>query len=139
MIYLGMIMLLAWVALHDRKHKVIEDGVTLLGILIALNVHLYFGGIYTCIAGLTAGILVIWFGNLFRIHNLGGGDAKLMAFIGSVFGPWPMALTWGLSLLFFHLYFLRHKREKLEPYAPFILAGFLGACACLSVTYFLTT
>lgn len=128
------------VSLYDLKNKVVLDGVTLVGMLLALNTQLLIGDIHACVWGITAGIGAVWAGNLVGIHRLGGGDAKLLALIGSFLG-WQIALlTWALSVLAFNIWFHRAERQQLEPYAPFITAGYLiGVIAWHAATLFSRT
>jgi len=108
----------------DVETKVIGDGMTLLGILVALNYQLFFGNIHASIMGLTAGVWIVWIMNLWKIRNLGGGDAKLMAMIGA-FTSWPIVIiTATIASILFDPY-KKKRKERSIAYAPFITMSFI--------------
>lgn len=131
---IALIILLFFVSRVDLKTKIISDGITLLGMLIALNLQLFFGDIKACVLGITAGILVVWIMNLIRVQKLGGGDAKLMGLIGACVG-WPMALaTAGVAFILF-LPVKYGSKQKSIAYAPYITVAFIGIVLCKKILF----
>lgn len=130
-----LILVLIYVSSIDIETRIIPDGITLIGILVALNYQLYCGNIEVSIMGMTAGVLIIWVLNILKVNNLGGGDAKLMSLIGAC-TSWQIVLG---TALIANLVSMPHRDKELmlqKPYAyaPFITIGFVISW---TVKYFL--
>lgn len=125
-----MILILLAIAAVDVKTKTISDGVTLIGILVALNVQAYYGDLKACVAGLTCGVLAMFSLNLLKVQKVGGGDAKLMAFIGAVFGWQVCLLTALMALVCDNMYRTIFEKRGLLPYAPAIVVAFILVRIC---------
>ncbi len=124
MIYLLAILALIGISIEDKKTMAIHDGITLLGTLAVLNIHLFFGDIKLCIIGLTAGIMSIFFMNASGLQKLGGGDMKLMGLLGAIFG-WQVAVaTTGLAWLIYKACSGR-STARYMAYSPFITVAFI--------------
>ena len=123
-ILVGFLML---ISVLDCKTKEITDGLSLLGIILALNFQLSNGDIKLAIVGINAGILIVWLMNCLRFTRLGGGDAKLMAFIGACLGWKVVLLTALLAFVIFGLSKnrLRNKGISQVAYSPFISGGLI--------------
>lgn len=136
MIIFAVIIYLIIISYYDIKTHIIADGMTLLGMLIALNYQLFFGSITQSIIGLTVGVSGIFIINTLKIQHLGGGDAKLLGMIGA-FTNWQVAL---LTILI--AYFLRKiikSKKKVSAYAPFITTSFILVILCQNAILYLTT
>lgn len=121
-----LLILLLYVSVVDIKTKVIADGITLLGILLALNYQVFYGDVKAAVLGMTAGIMIVWIMNNLRIHNVGGGDAKLIGLIGACTN-WRVAIGTALMAYLVSL-FRRQKRYRTQmsyAYAPYITIGFV--------------
>jgi leader peptidase (prepilin peptidase) / N-methyltransferase len=125
------------VAFIDFFHFMIPDSITLFGLGLGVLVSFLPGGItpLQCLLGIVAGggslfvigILGEWIFK--RGEAMGGGDVKLMAFCGAVFG-WKIALitivlasfigaTAGISLILARVFPKDHK----IPFGPFLACG----------------
>ena len=103
----------------DIKYKVIYEGVTLLGILLAFNYHLFCGDVFLSIMGVNTGIVIVWVMNCLKWHNVGGGDAKLMATVGAFLGWIPVVFVAFGAWILCRIFRIFH-RQRAVPYAPFI-------------------
>lgn len=131
------LLLLLPITLIDLKHYIIPDELTLPFIALALLVALLPGGItpLTAILGSAAGggslYAIGWLGSVIlkRGDAMGGGDIKLMAVIGALWGP-EIALMSIVFGAFFGSFFgvLLMIRKKISadhhiPFGPFLSAG----------------
>lgn len=101
---------------------IIPDGISLLGILIALHLQYNDGNILQALLGIDMGIGVMWIMNCLKLQRVGGGDAKLMALIG-VFTNWQVALCTALIALLIYLPFKYRLKQKTVAYSPYIVGG----------------
>jgi leader peptidase (prepilin peptidase) / N-methyltransferase len=125
------------VAVIDLFHFMIPDSITLSGLALGVLVSFLPGGItpLECLLGIVAGggslfvigLLGEWIFK--RGEAMGGGDVKLMAFCGAIFG-WKIALltivlasfigaTAGISLILARVFPKDHK----IPFGPFLACG----------------
>lgn len=120
------------VIVSDSNFLVIPDEVTLVSSIVVLIVRFAFYGLTNSVLYLVYGIcsfismyLLMLLGNyLFKRDSLGGGDIKLMFFIGCCLGPWLSLFTIFLSSfialpLSLILYF--RNRDNVIPFGPFLL------------------
>ena len=73
----------------DIRHRRVPNWLTISGILagIGLNTFLYeSAGLWLSLKGLGLALLVYF--PLYAIRAMGAGDAKLMAAVGTIAGPW---------------------------------------------------
>ena len=124
------------VIVSDFNYLIISDEVTIfMSILIVLITFFSYGiesGIYSIVFGLILFAFMFLFmlmGNkIFKKETLGGGDIKLMFFIGTVLNPWN-----GLFSLFIasisafpvSLIFYMKRKSRVIPFGPFLLFGCL--------------
>jgi len=127
---------LLFISYVDIKTKVIKDGITLFGILIALNWHLFIGNITVAVLGMTAGVGIAWGMELFKLNRLGGGDVKLLALIGACMG-WQVAVSTAITAFIIFLPVKYRSKQKKVAYAPFITMSFVLVNLWLIVTSFL--
>lgn len=120
------------VIVSDSNFLVIPDEVTIVFSLLVILTRLIFLGLKNALLYFGFGIgaflvmyLLMLFGNfIFKKESLGGGDIKLMFFIGCVVGPWMSLFTIFLSSfialpLSLILYF--RNKDNVIPYGPFLL------------------
>lgn len=119
-----LLIFLAIVCYVDIKTKIIQDGLSLLGILVFLNWQLFFGDIRMAIIGLTVGVLTTFFFNEISGTMVGGGDAKIMGLIGCVIG-WQVVFVLILSKILCWVYRKVTNNYKTIAYAPFITIGMI--------------
>jgi len=136
-IQISVLLMLIPITVIDLIHFVIPDSMTIPGLIIGILVSFLPGDVspLECVLGIAAGG-----GSLFVIGTLGewilrkgeamgGGDVKLMAFCGGVFG-WKVALTTivlasligaivGIILIVFKVLKTDHK----IPFGPFLSCG----------------
>jgi len=120
-----LLLLLVVISIIDIRTKIISDGFTVTGILIALLMGVFAHHFFSSLVGALVGVLSIRLLNDLRLQRLGGGDAKLVGMIGAFMG-WKIAL---LTAVFSSLAFIpaRFIRVKGIAYAPFITIGFVLA------------
>jgi leader peptidase (prepilin peptidase)/N-methyltransferase len=125
------------VALIDAAHFIIPDIFTLPGLVVSIAVSFIPGGLtpIQCGTGVLAGggslFVAGLLGKLLLKKNdaMGGGDVRLMAFLGGLFG-WKIALVSifaasilgslaGAALIFFNTLGKDHK----IPFGPFLACG----------------
>jgi prepilin peptidase CpaA len=88
-------------AAFDLRQRRIPNWLTLTGLLlgIAMNVFLFgTDGLLTSLQGASLALLV--YVPLFALRAMGAGDAKLMAAIGAITGPWNWLGVMVLTALF---------------------------------------
>ncbi len=118
------------IALIDGKHRLVLNVLVYPAIALTLVYHLVAGGQSWTAVGLGGGlalaafVLAAWL----RPGDLGGGDVKLAALIGLIFGfpgvLWPLLLGVGLGGLAAAYLLLRgYGRRYHIPYAPFLSLG----------------
>jgi leader peptidase (prepilin peptidase)/N-methyltransferase len=126
------------VAVIDLRHYIIPDAISLTGLALALAVSFIPDGItpQQSLLGVAAGggfllltgLIGEWL--LRRKDAMGGGDIKLMAFLGAAWGPLAAFLgivlgslvgaLVGLGLLFFKAL----REDHRLPFGPFLAGGF---------------
>ena len=122
------------VIVSDTNYLIIPDEVTVVFSILVILARWIFLGIGNALTFLLYGLgaflimyLLMLFGNfLFKKESLGGGDIKLMFFIGCCVGPWMSIFTIFLSSfialpLSLLLYF--KSRDSVIPYGPFLLVA----------------
>lgn len=135
------IILLIGANIIDWKIKEVPDGISLLGILIAINYNLFFGDVRMAIIGGTLGILFVAMLNWLNIQRLGGGDSKLAGMIGA-FTNWLVVA--GVLVLAYAVSRIRLKGEKEIAYTPYMTVALIsigvvtiGIKLCLNVISYL--
>lgn len=131
------LLILIPIAVIDYHHYIIPDSFTLGGLALGIAFCFIPGGItpLQCFFGILAGggslYLLGFFGELvFKKEAMGGGDIKLMAFLGAVWG-WKVA---ALSIIFgalfgavigilFMIIRILPKNHQI-PFGPFLGLGF---------------
>jgi len=135
----------------DLEHRIIPDEISLGGILLGLilsiifpwihkgigwsylNVHMraFLESVIGAITG--AGLLYItgWIGSIiFKKEAMGGGDVKLLALIGSFWGPKIALFSFLFAPFLGSIAGIIHKLKTGQstiPYGPFLaIGGFLG-------------
>lgn len=124
------------VIVSDTNYLVIPDEVTVVFSILVIFARFILIGTDNALLFLIYGIsgfvimyLLMLFGNfLFKKESLGGGDIKLMFFIGCCVGPWMSLATIFLSSfialpLSLILYF--KSKDSVIPYGPFLLVSSL--------------
>lgn len=125
------------VTIIDISHYIIPDSITLGGLVIGILISFFPGTItpqqslYGILAGGGSLLLMGYFGEyvLRKKDSMGGGDIKLMAFIGSIWG-WKIALLSiafgafagsivGIPLIIFKIL----KKDQHIPFGPYLSAG----------------
>lgn len=124
------------VLVSDLKFLVIPDEVTVFLTLLLFVVRVIFYGfgdafhflLYGFIAFICMYSLMLLGNFLFKKESLGGGDIKLMFFIGCCIGPWMSFVAIFLSSVLaipFALIVILFKKENIIPFGPFLLASCL--------------
>lgn len=124
------------IIVSDLNYYIIPDEVVITyGILMFLYNIIANGFLNACtfvLYGLvmfTFMFLLMKLGNfLFKEESLGGGDIKLMGVLGQLFNPFMsfVSLTIGtLIALPGSVFFNIKKKDKVIPFGPFIVGGFL--------------
>ena len=124
------------VVVTDLNYYIIPDSIIIFfGILIFIYNIVSKGFLGACtyvVYGLLMFLLMyllMMFGNaIFKKESLGGGDIKLMGILGMINKPLVSIL--GLSIASFvalpcSLFFLFKNKDKIIPFGPFIVFGFI--------------
>lgn len=120
------------VIVSDINYLIIPDEVTMFFCILMFAVKLISGGIKEAVISLLSGLilfglmyLIMMLGNwLFKKESLGGGDVKLMFFVGITIGPILGAFTIFLSSLIalpLSLIVYLKDKDNVIPFGPFIL------------------
>ena len=135
------LLILIPISVIDYYHYIIPDSISLSGLILGIAVSFIPGQItpvesfFGMIAGGGILILIGLMGQfLFKKEAMGGGDIKLMAFIGAVFG-WKIALLTiflgslsgsiiGLTLIIIKIL----PKDRYIPFGPFLGVGTWLAC-----------
>ena len=124
--------ILLGIALTDAEHYIIPDEFSLGGLAIGVAISFLPGGITPLAAALGAGVgfgvlwLVAVLGEAaFRKPAMGGGDIKMMAFIGAFVGWQGVLLTIFLGSLLGSIIFgpISYRTGKLVPFGIFLAIG----------------
>jgi len=134
MLIISLILFLILITILDCKTKIIPDGLSLLGIIAILHYQYYAGNIWQALLGIDMGIGIVWIMNCLRLNSLGGGDAKLMALIGSVMG-WQVILAVALLAWVIFLPFKYKLKQKKVAYSPFIFVAFIISLIFKKIIY----
>ena len=124
------------VVVTDLNYYIILDSVlAIFGVLIFIYNIIVFGFMNACTYVFFGFIMFVFMfllmkcGNkIFKEESLGGGDIKLLGVLGTTTGVFMsfMSLTLGAFLaLPGSLYFYFKNKDKIVPFGPFIVAGFL--------------
>lgn len=120
------------VIVSDINYLIIPDEVTLFFSILLFVVKLVVEGIKTSLLSLLSGAtlfimmyLIMLLGNfLFKKESLGGGDVKLMFFVGMAVGPilgiFSIFLSSAIALPLSLIVYLKDK-DNVIPFGPFIL------------------
>mgnify|MGYP003571241688 CR=1 FL=1 len=133
---LGIISLLAVIAVSDISYYIIPDEVLIFATGYFLIINTIFNGVLSSLSHLLSGIVLFLFmygimllGNaIFKKETLGGGDIKLMFVVGLVLNPFL-----GLVVIFLasfialpvSIIILWKKNQSLVPFGPFLVTSFL--------------
>lgn len=132
LILIIVISLLMIVIVSDINYLVIPDEVTIFFCILIFTVKLVATGISQASISLLSGLLlftlmylIMILGNfIFKKESLGGGDVKLMFFVGITVGPilgaFSIFLSSIIALPLSLLVYLK-DRENVIPFGPFIL------------------
>lgn len=128
--------LLMIIVVTDLNYYIIPDSIIItFGILIFVYNIIDKGILDACtyvVYGLIMFLLMyalMKFGNaLFKKESLGGGDIKLMGILGMI--NKPIVSMAGLTIASFialpcSVYFLKKNKDKVIPFGPFIVIGFI--------------
>lgn len=124
------------VYVSDFNYLIILDGPLIIGSLIILLFKLYIFGVRTFIISIASGLIMFMFLYIIKLigdkwfgqESLGGGDIKLAAFFGFVFGVRlsMVSLVLGSFLAFPYAIFCSFaKTEKEIPFGPFLITALL--------------
>jgi len=124
------------VFVSDSNYLIIPDEVTIVCSISVILSRFIMNGLGDAVLYLVYGIgafLVMYglmlFGNfLFKKESLGGGDIKLMFFVGCAVGPWMSLFTIFLSsfiALPLSLILYYKNKDNVIPYGPFLLIAAL--------------
>ena len=120
------------VIVSDINYLIIPDEVTFFFCLLIFFVKLFIEGIYASLLTLVSGVFVFFvmylimiIGNLiFKKESMGGGDVKLMFFVGMIVGPvlgmFSIFLSSLIALPLSLMVYLK-DRNNVIPFGPFIL------------------
>jgi leader peptidase (prepilin peptidase)/N-methyltransferase len=120
------------VLVSDINFLIIPDQFTLFFSIFVVILRFMFNGVEDALFSLAYGIgaflvmyLLMLIGNLIlRKESLGGGDIKLMFFVGIAVGPWMSIFTIFLSSFIafpLSLILFLKSRDNIIPYGPFLL------------------
>lgn len=134
------LLILIPISIIDIRHYIIPDSITIGGLVISLLISfipMYLSPLESFIGmlvggGILYGIGII--GELFlKKESMGGGDIKLMAFIGALWG-WKVATTaivlgafCGAFIGLILILFKRSNKENMLPFGPFLAIGVILA------------
>ena len=131
----------AIVLVSDINFLIIPDQFTLIASIMVILLRFAINGVEDALFSLAAGIgafllmyLLMLLGNLMlKKESLGGGDIKLMFYIGIAVGPWMSLFSIFLSSFIafpLSLFLFIKSRDNIIPYGPFLLI------ACLLIIIF---
>ncbi|NLA33331.1 MAG: prepilin peptidase [Tenericutes bacterium] len=134
LISLFIVSFLIIVIVSDLNYMIIPDEITLLFSILVIIVKFilldFNTGLFSLLSGVimfTIMYLIMLIGNLiFKKETLGGGDIKLMFFIGLTLHPILAILTifiGSIIALPVAIYLQVKKNEKMIPFGPFLLLG----------------
>lgn len=116
----------------DLEYMLLPNKLTLTGIVIGL-VFAGFGlgpGLKGALLGGIAGFFVLALIRVISRGKMGGGDVKLLAYIGTLVGPWQVFFVLFFSALFgvlFNIPLIAFQRRSLRgeaiPFGPYMIIG----------------
>ena len=123
------------VIVSDFSYLIIPDEVTIFFVIVSVLLHFYLGwqgALKSLIGGVflfSVMYLIMLLGNkLFHEESLGGGDVKLMMFIGSILSPvnglFEIFLASCLASPFAIISYFS-KKSRIIPFGPFLLLALL--------------
>ena len=125
------------VIVSDMNYLIIPDEVTFFFSLVTIIVKFAFFGVKSGINSILYGLLlfaimylIMLIGNkVLKKECLGGGDIKLMFFVGSILSPleglFSLFLASAIALPFSIIILYSKNKNKVVPFGPFILLGLL--------------
>ena len=121
----------ALVALMDYKYRLVLNVLTYPGFVLALvvNIVVLRQPVLNILLGVGFAFGLFYATALVRPNGLGGGDIKLAALIGAVFGfpqvLWALIASAAASAIIIVVLLLSHRltRKDSIPYAPFLCLG----------------
>lgn len=133
---LATLAILAGIAIYDARHHLILNNTLLtffIWCLLSIPVrHMcspisYPALLLSCLDGFLAGGGLMLASATLSRDGIGGGDIKLAALLGILYGALGITLTVMAAALFAAVVMLIYRRKKPEisavPFAPFLLAG----------------
>jgi len=130
-------LLLGIIIIVDIRHKYVYEGMSLLGVLVALHYQYFQGNILEAIIGIDAGLLIVFVLNILTGKKIGGGDAKTLAMIGAFLGYMPVLFIAFIAHVLCDIYRKVKRNYTTLPYTPFIGVATLLVSICLIGQYFL--
>lgn len=125
------------VIVSDMNYLIIPDEVTFFFSLVMIIIKFAFFGVKSGINSILYGLLlfaimylVMLLGNkVLKKECLGGGDIKIMFFVGSILSPleglFSLFLASTIALPFSIIILYSKNKNKVVPFGPFILLGLL--------------
>ena len=125
------------VIVSDMNYLIIPDEVTFFFSLVMIIIKFAFFGVKNGINSILYGLLlfaimylVMLLGNkVLKKECLGGGDIKIMFFVGSILSPleglFSLFLASAIALPFSIIILYSKNKNKVVPFGPFILLGLL--------------
>ena len=125
------------VIVSDMNYLIIPDEVTFFFSLVMIIIKFAFFGVKSGINSILYGLLlfaimylVMLLGNkVLKKECLGGGDIKIMFFVGSILSPleglFSLFLASAIALPFSIIILYSKNKNKVVPFGPFILLGLL--------------
>lgn len=116
------------VALLDLRYREIPDVLTIPGMIAGIYLNCLsnsFDGLLLSLSGIMFGFLTIFFCGTMSMclvgrPQIGGGDLKLMAMIGSLFGPLYVLLVFAIAPFLGTIFAVIFKKSVI-PYGVFIV------------------
>lgn len=124
------------VIVSDGRYMIIPDEVTIVFSVLIVLLNFLYNGVETSLKLIVSGLALVLFmyifmiicNKIFKKETLGGGDIKMMFFIGNALG-FPNALfaifLASVAALPFTVALNNLKKQKEFPFGPFLLGGTL--------------
>lgn len=124
------------VIVTDLNYYIIPDSILVVYGILVFSVNIISKGFLDACTYVFYGFLMFLFmfvlmklGNaLFKEESLGGGDIKLMGVLGLTMVPFLSFVSLTIAAILalpISLYIYKSKKDKIIPFGPFILVGFL--------------
>ena len=128
--------ILILIYVSDFKYLIILDEPLIIGSILILGLKLYYFGFDTLTRSIFSGLIMFIFmilikllgDKVFKRESLGGGDIKLVAFFGFVFGVRLsfVAIVFGSFFAFpYAIYITLSKKDREIPFGPFLITALL--------------